>query len=87
MHLEEIVEILKEDIQDIDLAAVKVNIQLTIFFLLRVAIFRREAGKAWCPRLAVMYVSARVINFWRICRVVYTSKEKLSQNLFVQMRL
>ena len=35
MHLEEKVEILKEDIQDIDLAAVKVNIQLTIFFLLR----------------------------------------------------
>ena len=32
MHLEEIVEILKKDIQDIDLAAVKVNIQLTIFF-------------------------------------------------------
>ena len=49
MHLEEIVEILKEDIQDIDLAAVKVNIQLTIFFLLRVPIFRREAGKAWAP--------------------------------------
>ena len=34
MHLEEIVEILKEDIQDIDLAAVKVNIQLTFFFSL-----------------------------------------------------